>query len=288
MLAAAELKALLSAHGLRLTKRLGQHHLIDARLIRRIVERCRLSPHDTVVEIGAGLGALTEPLAERAGRVIAVEVDRKIAALLADRARAWPNVAVVHQDILTFSWRQLTDVVVVGAIPYHITSLIIAQLSDVRGALRRAVLIVQTEVAQRLVAKPGTKAYSRLSVLGQYGWEIAPVLPIPRSAFFPQPSVDSRCLELTPRERPAADVQDEPLFFEVVKTAFSQRRKTLVNCLSNVAVPGVSRQALASILEDADLAASVRGETLSLEQFAYLTNALARANVLQRPLASQH
>ena len=274
MLAVSELKTLLRSNGLRLTKRLGQHHLIDARVIGRVVERCELSRGDTVVEIGAGLGALTEPLAERAGRVIAVEIDRRIASLLAERMSARKNVSVVCEDILDFSWDRLEGVVVIGAIPYHITSPILVWLSEARRAIRKAVLILQQEVAQRLAAAPGTKAYGRLSVLGQYGWEIAPLFLVPRSAFFPQPDVDSSCLQLTSRVRSPVTVRDEARFFEVVKAAFAQRRKTLVNCLSVAPALGVSRTRAEDAVSALDLPRAVRGEALSLEQFAALATLL--------------
>jgi 16S rRNA (adenine1518-N6/adenine1519-N6)-dimethyltransferase len=276
MLTPAQLKSTLQAHGLRLTKRLGQHHLVDARAIGRVIQRCRLSAGETVVEIGAGLGALTEPLAAEARRVVAVEVDRRIAAALADRLRRLPNVAVICQDILAFDWSQAAGAVVVGAIPYHITSPILVSLTEHRRLIRRAILILQEEVAGRLVAKPGTKAYSRLSVLAQHGWELRPLLRLPRSAFFPQPEVDSSCLELVPRRRPAAAVRDEPRFFELVKTAFAHRRKTLANCLRASPALGLSAQEAASLIRRAGLPTAVRGEALSLEQFAALASLLKK------------
>ena len=274
MLTSTELKSLLHARGLRLTKRLGQHHLVDARLIARVIECCRLSAGDTVVEIGAGLGALTEPLADRAGRVLAVEVDRRVADLLAERMQDQPQVTVVCGDILEFTWDQAPDAVVVGAIPYHITSPILVSLTEHRRFIRRAVLILQEELADRLVAGPGTKAYGRLSVLAQYGWELMPLLDLPRSAFFPQPEVDSSCLQLIPRRRPAAAVEDERRFFELVKAAFAHRRKTLANCLREAPGPGLTAQEAAALIRRAGLPPAVRGETLSLDQFAALANLL--------------
>jgi 16S rRNA (adenine1518-N6/adenine1519-N6)-dimethyltransferase len=274
MLTATELKSLLRTRGLRLTKRLGQHHLIDERVIRRVVERCQLSREETVVEIGAGLGALTEPLAERASRVIAVEVDEQICSLLAERMQSRQNVAVLCQDIADFSWDRARDVTVVGAIPYHITSPILIWLCEGRRAIRKAVLIIQHEVAQRLVARPGTKAYGRLSVLGQYCWEITLLLKIPRSAFFPHPEVDSCCVQLLRRVRPPVTVESEPFFFEVVKASFSHRRKTLVNCLSGQGSGWIARPDAAALVNKLGLPASIRGEALSLDQFAALANAL--------------
>ncbi|MBI2104731.1 MAG: ribosomal RNA small subunit methyltransferase A [Candidatus Omnitrophica bacterium] len=267
-----ELKALLRSRGLRLTKRLGQHHLVDAAVLERIVERCGLSSQDTVVEIGAGLGALTEPLARRSGRVVAVEADRGIASALAERMRSQRNVTVVCGDILRFAWADVPGAVVVGAIPYQLTSPILGVLAESRRAIRKVVLIIQEEVAQRLLASPGTKAYGRLTLLGQYCWDIRPLLDIPRRAFFPQPAVDSRCVELTPKTRGAVRVADERLFFDLVKRAFAHRRKTLVNCLSGPG--GLPRAEAETLVAALGLPPAVRGETLSLAQFAALANLL--------------
>lgn len=268
MLTTTQLKSLLRAHHLRLTKRQGQHHLVDAHVIQRVVESCQLSRHDTVVEIGAGLGALTESLAAEAGRVIAVEVAEPIARLLAERMRPYPNVAVVCQDILAFPWHRVRGVTVVGAIPYAITSPILVSLSEARPSIRQTFLIVQAEVAKRLVARPGTKAYGRLSVLCQYTWQATLRFPIPRSAFFPSPAVESCCVQLVPGPSPRVRVNDEQLFFRLVKAAFSHRRKTLLNCLREWG----ARRELERSLTALGLPASVRGEALSLEQFAVLAN----------------
>lgn len=276
MLTKRELHELLQRHNVRLTKRLGQHHLVDASIIQRIVNRCDLSPNDAVVEIGPGLGALTEPLVASAGRVIAVEIDRGICSLLTQRLEPLiteGRLTIHCQDILKFSWDGLKEVTVVGAIPYHITSPILVSLCKARVAIRRAILIMQEEVAQRLLAKPGTKAYGRLSVLVQYGWEVSRVLEIPRRAFFPHARVDSICLRLTRRQRPLVAVRDEPRFFGMVKAAFSHRRKTLVNCLTSDADLRIARPHAEVLLQRVGLPVSVRGETLSLAQFASLANA---------------
>lgn len=275
MLAVAELKALLRAHDLRLTKRLGQHHLVDGRVIDDLMRRVSITHDQTVVEIGAGLGALTEPLARKAWRVLAVELDRRICALLRERLASLTNVSVVCGDILAFPWEEHRGVSVVGAIPYHITSPLLVALSSARRAIREAWIILQQEVAQRLMAAPGTKAYGRLSVLGQYAWTITPIMTIPPRAFFPQPEVESVCLHLLAHERPRVAVSDETRFFEVVKAAFGHRRKTLVNCLSAAERPRVSRPHAEALVRQLGLPASVRGETLSLEQFAALANALS-------------
>lgn len=287
MLNVTELRSLLGAHGLRLTKRLGQHHLIDPRVITKIVEACEPLAGASVVEIGPGLGALTEPLAARARQVVAVEVDRGIAQALAERVHDARNVEVRCEDILQFSWRETCGgegcrvkgggkAVVIGAIPYHITSPILVSLCEARGSIDRAVLVIQEEVARRLAASPGTKVYGRLSVLVQYGWEVRLGMRVPRGAFFPPPTVESRCVALCRRSRPAAEVVNEPLFFQVVKAAFSQRRKTLANALANLPEGRrLPRAELQTLLASLGLSPAVRGETLSLDAFASLANALA-------------
>lgn len=288
MLTVSELKQVLKAHRLRLTAQRGQHYLVDPHVIRRLIACCEPLEGQTVVEIGAGLGALTEALAERAARVIAVEIDAGISSLLAERMARWKSVAVAHEDILAFSWERAAQAVVVGAIPYHITSHILASLCEHRRTIRRAILIIQEEVADRLLAQPGTKAYGRLSLLVQYGWETAKLVSVPRHAFSPRPAVDSCCLRLTPRAREAVAVQDETLLFALIRAAFSQRRKTLVNCLAGFRVrplkavaraersPGLSKEEAEAIVRQLGLSPSVRGERLSLHQFAALADRLAR------------
>jgi 16S rRNA (adenine1518-N6/adenine1519-N6)-dimethyltransferase len=272
MLTVAQLKAELAARGLRLTKRLGQHHLVDEASIRRIIAECGSLGRDTVVEIGPGLGALTDVLAGEAARVIAVEVDRGIAAALAERMAGRSNVEVTCEDILQFPWASVPGAVVVGAIPYHITSPILIGLFEARAVFARAVLVMQDEVAQRLAAAPGSKAYGRLSVLAQFGWEVRLGPRVARTSFYPQPAVDSRCVALLPGARPSLNVANESLFFEVVKAGFSQRRKTLANALATLPQAGaLGRDGLARLLAQAGLPASVRAEALPLEAFARLT-----------------
>lgn len=281
MLTTAALKTFLQTHHLRLTKRLGQHHLVDAALIRQFLDRCRLSNDDTVVEIGAGLGALTEPLAGRVGRVMAVEVDRAVGRLLTERLAGVDGVTVVCEDILDFSWEGLKDVTVIGAIPYQITSQIVAALCERRRIIRRAVLIIQEEVAERLVAGPGTKAYGRLSLLAQYCWDVSILMRVPRRAFFPQPGVDSCAVQLSGRRQPPVAVENERWFFEVVKSAFSHRRKTLVNCLASLRGDGIDRAEVEAIVRSLGLSSSVRGEALTPAQFGALANRLDRNNPLR-------
>ena len=307
-----ELLELLRAGGIRLSKRLGQHYLIDPRICRRLVSLCEIAPEDTVVEIGAGMGALTDLLAERAKRVVAVEVDRAISEHLTRRLAHLSTVEVLCQDILEFPWARYPGSKVVGAIPYHITSPILVSLcegvapacnatsSAARTVPPRSVaapaccdtssaawrvpprspavaaawLGIQHEVAQRLCAAPGSKAYGRLTVLVQYRFTVSRLARIARSAFFPQPEVDSAWVQLVAHPSPPVTVDDEALLFDVVRAAFSQRRKTLANCLLQLRAPRLTRSQALMLIQEAGLAAGVRGETLSLEAFARVTNHL--------------
>lgn len=271
-----ELLELLREHGLRLTKRRGQHYLTDPRLAARVVDACELTSDDTVIEIGAGLGALTDLLAAKAKRVVAVEVDRAICEILRERVAHLGNAQVLCEDILAFRWDRYRGSKVVGAIPYHITSPILVELCKHAAEVSGAWLGLQREVADRLNATPGTKAYGRLTILIQRHFVTTPLLRMPRGAFFPQPEVDSVWVQLVPRPSRAVSVSDERLFVDVVRAAFGQRRKTLVNCLTTLERPRLDRAQAAAAIREAGLTGAVRGEELSLEAFARLANVLSR------------
>ncbi len=272
MLTSNALKQLLRERGLRLTKRLGQHHLIDPYAIQQIVHAAAVGPGETVIEIGAGLGALTEPLAAKAGRVIALEVDRGVHTVLAERMAGVANLELRHQDALEFSWPSVPGAVVVGAIPYHITSPILVALAGTGQGLRRIVLVVQEEVGQRIAAGPGTEAYGRLSVLAAYTWRVETVFRLPAGAFYPAPSVASVCLRLTPHGQPPVAVKDPERLFAIVAAGFAQRRKMLANALeaAGLVAPGAGD----ALLIRAGLPPTVRAERLSLAQFAAIANSL--------------
>ncbi len=271
----SELRELLQAHRLRLTKRLGQTYLVDARIASRLLGACRFSSDDRVVEIGAGLGALTLPLAHMVRQVVALEVDAGICEVLRARVSALPQVEVRCEDVLTVDWSLYAGWQVIGMIPYHITSPILVALSEATAHLADIWLGMQREVARRLSAAPGTKAYGRLTVLAQYRWEVKELVRIPRQHFFPVPAVESSWVRLSPRATPVA-VDDEALFFAVVKAAFSQRRKTLQNCLGELEQPALDRSQVTAALERAGLEPRIRGEQLSLDAFARLSNSISR------------
>lgn len=272
MIKKSALIQLLKQHRLSLSKRLGQNYLIEVYPIEEMIYRMDFSSAGCIVEIGAGLGAITEKLATLGLPVHALEIDAAIVNLLRERMQEFDAVEVLHQDVLKTDWETFPDPLIVGAIPYYITSEILLKLTQHADQIRGIWLIVQKEVADRLSAAPGLKAYGRLSVLAQYHWDVSTAFTIPNSAFYPQPQVDSACVSLLPRAH-AENIENEPLFFQIVKLAFGQRRKTLVNCLRQKAGDSWPEpDDLRSYLNQHGLDEKIRGESLSLRQFADLSN----------------
>lgn len=269
----------------RAKKRLGQNFLTDRRILEAIVEAAQLSPEDRVLEIGPGQGVLTRELASRAGQVVAVELDRDLAPILEPLEREFDSLRLVWNDFLKVNWDELglpeTGTKVVANIPYYITTPIVLKLlheeelstkpfAELSGRVSDILLMVQAEVADRLNAKPGTKDYGSITVLVQYAAVVETVVKVPRSAFKPAPNVDSAVVRITPRQTPAIDVKDPRVFFRAVRAAFNQRRKTLLNALSASFDKDRIREAEAAT----GIRMMRRGETLTLEEFASLANAL--------------
>ena len=268
-MAAVKPAELLRRHGLRPKKDWGQNFLGDEELLSSLAALARLKAGDTVVELGAGLGHFTRALASTGAHVVAVERDRELVPIL--RAEL-PGVEVAEADAKSFDLRQVAmradqRVVVCGNLPYHLSSPILFHLLDQRAAVRRAVLLLQREVAERIAAQPGGRDYGLLSVLIQHVADVQLAISVPRHAFTPPPEVESAALVLEFLEKPRAAVQDEQRFRILVKAAFSQRRKTLWNAVR--AVPG-AREAMAR----AGIDPQRRGETLSVEEFASIERAL--------------
>jgi 16S rRNA (adenine1518-N6/adenine1519-N6)-dimethyltransferase len=274
-------KTLLNRLGLRPKKTLGQHFLLHPHQARRIVAALHLTGEETVVEIGAGLGALTVFLAPAARRVIALERDPDLARFLREELLVdTPGVEVICQDVLKFDFPKAgreagRPLAVVGNLPYQITSPLLFRLIDHLPAIARAVLMMQQEVGARLLAAPGTKDYGILSVLGQYHFRVSRLFSLSPGNFFPPPQVDSVVLRLRP-ETPAPAALDPALLHRLVKIAFGHRRKTLNNTLvSQAADLGLSPEAMRALLAELNIELKRRGETLSLAEFVALSNQVA-------------
>ena len=268
---------ILNRFKLRADKKLGQNFLIDENVVRQIVAAAELSEADTVLEVGPGIGTLTQGLAESKARVVAVELDTRLLPVLATTLNGYDNVRVVHGDILKVNIMEevgAPSFKVCANLPYYITTPIIFALLEKRLPMERLVAMVQKEVAERMAAQPGGKEYGALSVAIQYYTEPKIAFIVPPTSFIPAPAVDSAVIVCKRREKPPVEVCDEALFFRVVKAAFSLRRKMLSNSLKNM---GIKSEQVAKWLELAGVDGKRRAETLSLEDFAKLTNSFNEA-----------
>lgn len=276
-------RAILERHGFTFKKSFGQNFLTDTNILQKIVDTAEIDKNINVIEIGPGIGALTEFLAENAAEVMAFEIDDRLVPILADTLRDFDNVTVVNQDILKVDLAQYIaefknpdlPIKVVANLPYYITTPILMHLIESGIPFSEFVVMMQKEVADRISAQPNTKAYGSLSIAVQYYMTAKVAFIVPRTVFVPAPNVDSAILKMVRRERPAVEVQDEKFFFKVTKASFVHRRKTLWNNLTSYF--GKSEEVktkLERALEKADLAANVRGEALDLAAFARLSDAL--------------
>ena len=268
---------ILNRFKLRADKKLGQNFLIDENVVHQIVAAAELSEADTVLEVGPGIGTLTQGLAESKARVVAVELDTRLLPVLATTLNGYDNVRVVHGDILKVNIMEevgAPSFKVCANLPYYITTPIIFALLEKRLPMERLVAMVQKEVAERMAAQPGGKEYGALSVAIQYYTEPKIAFIVPPTSFIPAPAVDSAVIVCKRREKPPVEVCDEGLFFRVVKAAFSLRRKMLSNSLKNM---GIKSEQVAKWLELAGVDGKRRAETLSLEDFAKLSNSFNEA-----------
>jgi len=276
-------RAILERHGFTFKKSFGQNFLTDTNILQKIVDTAEIDKKVNVIEIGPGIGALTEFLAESAAEVMAFEIDDRLVPILADTLRDFDNVTVVNQDILKVDLAQYIaefknpdlPIKVVANLPYYITTPILMHLIESGIPFSEFVVMMQKEVADRISAQPNTKAYGSLSIAVQYYMTAKVAFIVPRTVFVPAPNVDSAILKMVRREQPAVEVQDEKFFFKVTKASFVHRRKTLWNNLTSYF--GKSEEVktkLERALEKADLVANVRGEALDLAAFARLSDAL--------------
>lgn len=275
----ADIREILGRHGFRFSKSLGQNFLTDAAVPAGIADASGASRVKNVVEIGPGMGCLTAELCRRAETVVAVELDRALLPVLAETLAAYENVEVIQGDVLALDLKALcaekfgdAPAVAVANLPYYITTPAITTLLE-SGAFQTVTVMVQREVAQRICAAPGTAAYSAFSIYVQYHAKAEILFDVPADSFVPKPKVDSAVLQLTPLGAPAVQPRDEKLFFALVRAAFNMRRKTLVNALGPVLGDRLGKENIAALVESVGLDVRVRGERLSLADFAKLADA---------------
>ncbi|WP_409296405.1 16S rRNA (adenine(1518)-N(6)/adenine(1519)-N(6))-dimethyltransferase RsmA [Peribacillus sp. SCS-26] len=276
-------KAILEKHGFSFKKSLGQNFLIDTNILKRIVDFAGLTEESGAIEIGPGIGALTEQLARNSKKVLAFEIDQRLLPILGETLEPYENVEIIHQDVLKADlgeviqekFESAADLMVVANLPYYVTTPIIMKILEDRLPIRGIVVMLQKEVADRISAKPGTKEYGSLSIAIQYYTEAETVLIVPKTVFVPQPNVDSAVIRLTMRKEPAVQVSNEEFFFTITRASFAQRRKTILNNLVSGFDAGKEKKDLIiTALSEAGIDPSRRGETLSIQEFALLSEKL--------------
>lgn len=276
-------RAVLERHGFTFKKSFGQNFLTDTNILQKIVDTAEIDENVNVIEIGPGIGALTEFLAENAAEVMTFEIDERLVPILADTLRDFDNVRVVNEDILKSDLQARIKefanpnlpIKVVANLPYYITTPILMHLIESGIPFSEFVVMMQREVADRISAQPNSKSYGSLSIAVQYYMTAKVAFIVPRTVFVPAPNVDSAILKMVRRDQPAVEVKDESLFFKVSKASFTHRRKTLWNNLTSYF--GKSNEVktkLESALDNAELSPSVRGEALDLQEFARLADSL--------------
>lgn len=274
--------AVLQKYHFNFQKKFGQNFLIDTHVLERIIEAAGITKDDFVLEIGPGIGTMTQYLCENAREVTAVEIDQNLIPILADTLSAYDNVTVINEDILKLDIVKLAEeknagkpIKVVANLPYYITTPIIMGLFESHVPIDSITIMVQKEVADRMQVGPGTKDYGALSLAVQYYAKPQILLNVPASCFMPRPNVDSAVIQLTRYEKPPVEVADEHLMFRLIRASFNQRRKTMTNSVGNSPELSVSKEQMAAALEKCGLSATVRGEALTLAQFAELANVLS-------------
>ncbi len=278
----ANTMAVLKKYNFSFQKKYGQNFLIDTNILERIISESEITKDDCVLEIGPGIGTMTQYLAESAKRVVAVEIDRSLIPILEDTLSGYDNVTVINDDILKVDIKKLCDeyndsrpIKVVANLPYYITTPIIMGLFESHVPLKSITIMVQKEVADRMQQKPGSKDYGALSLAVQYYAKPEIVAEVSPNCFIPKPNVSSAVIRLTRYENPPIEVDDEHFMFSLIRASFNQRRKTLANGLANGGL-GLDRETVNSMLEKMGLSLTVRGEALTLEQFAKLSNLLGK------------
>jgi 16S rRNA (adenine1518-N6/adenine1519-N6)-dimethyltransferase len=273
---------MIKKHDFKIAKRFGQNFLVDENVLKTIIDCSELSKDDYVLEIGPGLGAMTKELCEKAGRVLAVEIDRKLIPILKVSLFGYENFKLINEDILKLNLKATLEenfgsspIKVVANLPYYITTPILMKLLEEDINIKSITIMVQKEVGERLCAAPGGKDYGALTVAVQYRCIPHNILIVPPESFIPKPEVESMVVRLDSRDKPPVVLKDEKMYFRVVKASFGQRRKTLLNALTAGNL-GRSKEELKAVLIKNGIDEIRRGETLSLEEFARIANELSQ------------
>ncbi|MFF5997071.1 16S rRNA (adenine(1518)-N(6)/adenine(1519)-N(6))-dimethyltransferase RsmA [Lysinibacillus sp. KU-BSD001] len=276
-------KEILTKYGFSFKKSLGQNFLIDPNILRNIVSHANLTKDSGAIEVGPGIGALTEHLARAAKKVVSFEIDQRLLPVLEDTLSPYDNVKIVHSDILKADvvkviqeeMTNIKDIMVVANLPYYVTTPILMKLLNDRLPIRGFVVMMQKEVADRITAKPGTKEYGSLSIAIQYYCTAEIAMIVPKTVFMPQPNVDSAVIRLIKHDTPPVNVIDEDFLFEVTRASFAQRRKTIFNNLQAGLQNGKkNKEVILSALQMSGIEPTRRGETLAIEEFGRLADAL--------------
>jgi 16S rRNA (adenine1518-N6/adenine1519-N6)-dimethyltransferase len=276
-------KEIINKYSFAFQKKFGQNFLIDSNILENIVSAAEITKEDFVLEIGPGIGTMTQYLCEAARQVVAVEIDKMLIPILEDTLSEYDNVDVLNQDVLKVDIKSLAEtknagkpIKVVANLPYYITTPIIMGLFESGVPLESITIMVQKEVADRMQTGPGTKDYGALSLAVQYYADAKVMLNVSAQCFMPRPNVDSAVIKLTRHKEPTVDVVDEKLMFKIIRASFNQRRKTLVNGLKNSAELNFSKEQIVNAIKEIGKPETIRGEALTLEEFAALSNALSK------------
>ena len=274
---------ILQKYNFNFQKKFGQNFLINTGVLEDIIDAAEVTDEDMVLEIGPGIGTMTQYLCENAGQVIAVEIDTNLIPILKDTLSAYDNVRIINDDILKVDINELAreynngrPIKVVANLPYYITTPIIMGLFERHVPIESITVMVQKEVADRMQAGPGTKDYGALSLAVQYYSKPQIVVNVPPSCFMPQPKVGSTVISLRRHQQPVVQVEDEKLMFKVIRASFNQRRKTLANGLNNYGGINLTKEQIQQSIEELGVPVNIRGEALSLEQFACLSNIISK------------
>ncbi len=279
-------KQIIKKYDFNFKKNFGQNFLVDERVLDKIVNAADIGKNDLVIEVGPGIGTLTQAMAKRAGKVVAVEIDKTLVPILGELLEDYDNIEIINDDILKVDLNALIErhkgmnVKMAANLPYNITTPVIMSILEKHIPMESLTVMIQKEVAYRMNARPSTKDYGSLSLVTQYYCEPYLVANVPQNCFMPRPNVDSAVIRLTILDKPPVEVKDEGFMFELIKTAFSQRRKTLVNCIFSSGILNMGKEEIGAMLNSLGYDERIRGESFTLSDYAKICNSIAEGKGL--------